>query len=209
MDIIPTIPSISGSKRIREESLAAGESVSHSAGESESLAAGESVSHAAGESESLAAGESESFADGDSADPISAAQLYSKRAALLGLRRYVCHLCDTEFISGRLLNVHLLEDMDTMHTEHRKRMAANSDVSKQASIDHRAAMERVVGVARKTGIGARVIFSANGDAVTVIGRINAPDNAWQLEGGRICKFKTEGQRWRWECDTTAEVALGV
>ena len=196
---LPTIPSITGSKRTREESLGAGESESLVAGESKSLGAGESESLGAGVSESLGAGESAL------ADPVSAAQLYSKRAALLGLRQYVCHLCDTEFISGRLLNVHLQDDMDTMHTEHRKRMAANSDVSKQASIDHRAAMERVVGVARKTGIGARVIFSANGDAVTVIGRIDAPDNAWQLEGGRICKFKTEGQRWRWECDTTAAV----
>ena len=134
-----------------------------------------------------------------SADPIAAAQAYSQHSAALGLRRYDCHLCNAPFASGRALNDHLEAAADAPHAAHRERMRSNQGVSKQASIEHRAAMEQA-GVARETGVVARVVFVAPGDAVRVVGRLEAPDNAWQLEGGRICKLKTEGQRWRWECD---------
>ena len=108
------------------------------------------------------------------------------------------------------MNLHLQTAVSADHVEHRTRMVVNSDVSKQASIDHRAAMERKGGIERKIGVGARVVFKATGDVFKCVGRLGAPDNAWMLEGGRIvvkdpsflsiCKFKTEGQRWRWECD---------
>ena len=132
-------------------------------------------------------------------DPVAAAQEYSRLARELGLRRHVCHICETEFHNGTALNSHLAAASGAAHAEHRARMAANSSVSKSASIEHRAAMESR-GAERKTGVGARVVFKATGDVIDVIGRLDAPDNAWQLTGGRICKFKTEGQRWRWECD---------
>lgn len=138
-------------------------------------------------------------ASDDAVDPVAAAQAYSQRAKALGLRQNACHLCDVKFRTGDALNEHLATADDAAHVEHRKRMAANADVSKFASIQHRAAMARKGGE-RKTGIGARVVFTATGDAIEVVGRLSAPDNAWQLPGGRICKFKTEGQRWRWECN---------
>ena len=133
-------------------------------------------------------------------DPVAEAQDYSRRATEAGLRRYVCHVCEKEFPSGSSMNSHFQTSMDEKHVEHRMRMLANSDVSKEASIVHRAKMKRK-GVERKTGIGARVVFKSTGDVVLCVGKLGASDNAWKLEGGRICKFKTEGQRWRWECDT--------
>jgi hypothetical protein len=83
-----------------------------------------------------------------------------------------------------------------MHADHRARMQANKRISKKASIEHRAAMGQVGGE-RRCGIGARVVFIGTGDVVKVVGRLGAPNNAWKLEGGRICKFKTEGQTWLW------------
>ena len=128
-------------------------------------------------------------ASAGSEDPIAAAQAYSQRTKALGLRRFECHVCSAEFQSGRTLNQHLQGATDAAHMEHRARMAANSGISKEASIAHRAAMASK-GVERKTGVGARVVFLLTGDVVEVVGRLDAPDCAWQLAGGRVCKFKT-------------------
>lgn len=165
-----------------------------------SVGAGTGAGAGAGEGAGAGAGASAAASSAPrEQDPVAAAQEYSRLARELGLRRHVCHICETEFHNGTALNSHLAAASGAAHAEHRARMAANSSVSKSASIEHRAAMESR-GAERKTGVGARVVFKATGDVIDVIGRLDAPDNAWQLTGGRICKFKTEGQRWRWECD---------
>ena len=140
-------------------------------------------------------------------DPIAAAQQYSQISKSLGLRRHECHLCSEEFASGSALNEHLQTAEGALHAEHRQRMQANIGISKAASIEHRAEMERAA-VGRKIGIGESVIFVATGDVLKVVGRLEAPDNALQLEGGRICKLKTEGQRWLWLCDWQRQQAGG-
>ena len=131
-----------------------------------------------------------------SEDPVIAAQEYSQLAKALGLRRYECHLCRREFANGQALKNHLRTKEDALHANHRARIQANKRISKKASIEHRAAMGQVGGE-RRCGIGARVVFIGTGDVVKVVGRLEAPNNAWKLEGGRICKFKTEGQTWLW------------
>ena len=132
------------------------------------------------------------------ADPVAAAQEYSQMAAAQGLRRHECHLCFRVFAKGTALNAHLENSQDSMHAEHRARMRANANISKEASIEHRAAMAREDDQAKR-GVGARVVFLGTGDRVVVVERLDA-SWAWGLAGGRICKFKTEGQRWQWECD---------
>jgi hypothetical protein len=129
-----------------------------------------------------------------SEDPVIAAK--DLRAKALGIRRYVCHLCRREFANGHALKNHLRTKEDAMHADHRARMQVNRRISKKASIEHRAVMGQVGGE-RRFGIGARVVFIGTGDVVKVVGRLEAPDNSWKLEGGRICKFKTEGQTWLW------------
>jgi hypothetical protein len=125
-----------------------------------------------------------------------AAKKQAQPAKALGVRRYECQLCRREFANGQALKNHLRTKEDAMHADHRARMQANKRISKKASIEHRAAMGQVGGE-RRCGIGARVVFIGTGDVVKVVGRLEAPNNAWKLEGGRICKFKTEGQTWLW------------
>ena len=132
-------------------------------------------------------------------DPIAAAQSYRQRTAAAGTRRYECHLCLQPFQNGRALNAHLASKADTKHSAHRARMFANKGISKAASIDHREAMAREDPKRRDTGVGARVVFLQTGDVVEVVERKDE-SWAWGLAGGCICKMKTEGQRWVWECD---------
>ena len=140
-------------------------------------------------------------------DPIAAAQSYRQRTAAEGTRRYECHLCLQLFQSGHALNAHLASKADTKHSAHRARMFANKGISKAASIDHREAMAREDPKRRDTGVGARVVFLQTGDVVEVVERKDE-SWAWGLAGGRICKMKTEGQRWVWECDWTRLYANG-
>ena len=140
-------------------------------------------------------------------DPIAAAQSYRQRTAAEGTRRYECHLCLQLFQNGHALNAHLASKADTKHSAHRARMFANKGISKAASIDHREAMAREDPKRRDTGVGARVVFLQTGDVVEVVERKDE-SWAWGLAGGRICKMKTEGQRWVWECDWTRLYANG-
>jgi hypothetical protein len=132
------------------------------------------------------------------ADPIAVAREKRKEAQRLGNRTYECHLCLKQFVSGVALKQHLMSTQDEQHEEHRRRMQANTNISKDVSVAHRKRMIQEQPSVQR-GVGARVYFIKTGDVVQVTGKLNK-DFSWQLTGGRICKMKTEGQTWMWESD---------
>jgi hypothetical protein len=134
----------------------------------------------------------------DTRDSILVAREARKTAAKRGERKYECHICLEVFESGLKLNHHLSIKQDEQHADHRERLEANSGISKDVSIAHRERMTREQPEAKR-GVGSRVIFIKTGDAIEVTEKL-AEEWSWRLAGGRICKMKTEGQTWLWECD---------